>query len=443
MDIKKNYINLTYYLINLVFIFPTIVFGRTFMGLKIINFKLGEVIVGISLLLTFLFIFNKEKFIIFFGQKVYRAYILLNILVIFSILIPYTNLFNSYSYKSSSYIWLMSFIFFNKYFQFNLKISKNYIISLNMALLIVYYFSVLNFPKFLETYFLENSDKFDYLKASEILIIFVIVIYLNNRYISKFISFSFAINTILFSLFAPLIIFKSRGAALALIIFIILEIFSFRKSFKVTKSKILLVFFICPLIFLISARLVTDIGPDESQDLLTTDIIDTLLDEKNTSIDTIFSFYIIQNIDDLKAFNFLGRGRVFSSDGNINWRIQIWQDVILDSFNEFKYIYGSGYKDIIPTMNNPLYRGADGTNEYVHNYFVNIFARGGLLQLGAIMYFYYELLRTSKYKFNKKNITNYFLPLIVVSLFDSSMSSPHFPFLFFLFYGQNLIIIEE
>ena len=443
MDFKIKYLNLTYFLLNLVFIFPTIVFGRTFMGLKIINFRIGEIIVGISLFLTIFFVFNRKKIKIYFGQKVYRAYILLNIFVVIPILIPFTNLLNSYTFQSSSYIWLMSFIFFNKYFHPNLNISKKYIFSLNMSLLTVYYFSVINFPKFLATYFLKNSDKFDYLKASEILLIFVIVVYLNNRYLSKFISFSFVINTILFSLFAPLIIFKSRGAALAFFIFIIFEIFSFKKSFKFTKMNLLGVFVICPLIFMLSARLVTDVEPDESQDLTTNDIVGSLFDEKNTSINTIFSFYMIQNIDDLKSFNFINKGRLFSADGNINWRLQIWQDVILDSFDEFKYIYGSGYKEIIPAMNNPLYRGADGTNEYVHNYLINIYARGGLLQLGAILYFYYQLLKTSKYKFNKKNLLNYFLPLLVVSLFDSSMSSPQFPFLFFLFYGQNLIMIDE
>ena len=50
--------------------------------------------------------------------------------------------------------------------------------------------------------------------------------------------------------------------------------------------------------------------------------------------------YVISDIDDLKAFEFLDKGRLFSTDGNINFRLQIWQDVLLDSFEQFRYLIG-------------------------------------------------------------------------------------------------------
>ena len=75
--------------------------------------------------------------------------------------------------------------------------------------------------------------------------------------------------------------------------------------------------------------------------------------------------YVISDIDDLKAFEFLDKGRLFSTDGNINFRLQIWQDVLLDSFEQFRYLIGVGYSEKIPAMLNPWYSGIDGTNEYV------------------------------------------------------------------------------
>jgi len=136
-------------------------------------------------------------------------------------------------------------------------------------------------------------------------------------------------------------------------------------------------------------------------------------------------------------------GRIFSTDGNINWRLQIWQDVLLQSFDDFRYLFGTGYTEKIPAMNNPLYVGEDGTNEYVHNYFVNVYARGGVIQFILLIYFYLQLIKLSNHKLNNNDMLNYLTPLIVVSLFDSSMSSPHFPFIFFLYYGQILIIMNN
>ena len=92
-------------------------------------------------------------------------------------------------------------------------------------------------------------------------------------------------------------------------------------------------------------------------------------------------------------------------------------------------MYGYGYKDIIPAMTIDERKGRDGLNEHVHNFLVNIFARGGILQLIIFILFYYFL--TSK----TKNITvfSYILPLLVVCFFDASMENAHFPILFYFF----------
>ena len=47
---------------------------------------------------------------------------------------------------------------------------------------------------------------------------------------------------------------------------------------------------------------------------------------------------------------FIKDQRLFSSDVNLNWRLQIWQDVIFDINDNSKYLVGYGYKSKIPAM---------------------------------------------------------------------------------------------
>ena len=73
-----------------------------------------------------------------------------------------------------------------------------------------------------------------------------------------------------------------------------------------------------------------------------------------------------------------------SKDNTTNWRLDIWQDVFEDLNNKNLIIYGYGHNEIIPVMTDPSAPGRlgrDGLNENVHNYFVNILARGGHFNL--------------------------------------------------------------
>ena len=65
---------------------------------------------------------------------------------------------------------------------------------------------------------------------------------------------------------------------------------------------------------------------------------------------------------------------MYSEDATANWRLQIWQDIIEDLSEKELYIFGYGYEEIIPAMDDVERKGTDGTNEHVHNYFVNITA---------------------------------------------------------------------
>lgn len=442
MKKKLNKLNY-FYLFCYLFVFPTFLFARSFMGIKLVSFRIGELLVAFFLFFTIYQIIDRRKIINFFGKKLYNSFFLISFFVPLSIILKQGSLFDTYVYKSSSYIWLMSAIFFSYKFFDEIKIEKAYLYAMNILLCLSYTFSVIYFPNFLKEFFIKYSDKFDYLKASEILLLFVTVIFINNRFLPNFFKYTFEFNLLLSSIFFALFIYKSRGAALSFIIFFILEFNKFRNESKYSLGKKFILIIFCVTLFSISTLLVVDIQPDDESYVSSSEVINELLDNKNTNIQSFFSIYLIQNIDDLDSFKFLKNGRIFSTDGNINWRFQIWQDVLLQSGDNFKYLFGHGYFEKIPAMKNPLYVGEDGSNEYVHNYFINIFARGGLVQVFLFLYFYFQLIKLSNYRLDKYDLLNFLIPLIFVSLFDSSMSNPHFPFLFFLYYGQILIIMNN
>ena len=71
----------------------------------------------------------------------------------------------------------------------------------------------------------------------------------------------------------------------------------------------------------------------------------------------------------------LADGRIYSNETNIDYRLQIWQDVMVDLNIQNRVLTGYAYNEIIPAMLPPERRGWDGSNENVHNYLINIFAR--------------------------------------------------------------------
>ena len=129
------------------------------------------------------------------------------------------------------------------------------------------------------------------------------------------------------------------------------------------------------LIFAVSVVFISSVGMTyyESYEVPNEDAIEFVLDHKFSNNNWLF-LYIVD-------------GRIYSDDGNANWRLQIWQDVIHDSIQKKNYIYGIGYKDKIPAMDDPSRSGYDGTNENVHNFLINNYARGGIIHLFLTTYF--------------------------------------------------------
>jgi len=435
----KNYIrSIAIPYSSVLFFLLTLLFGRPFMGLNLFGFRVGEYLVGIAFLSSIILLSNKNLVNIFFEKNTYLITYLIFIYTFLYILINYKSIFNTYTYKYSSYIWLLSYIFLGGVLVKYLKFNFRHLIILNFTLLGTYILSAVYYPEFIINFFKIYSDKFDFLKASDILVTFVLTVFLNNRYLNKKYKYSNEYFFLLCAFFLPLFIYKSRGATIAVAIFILLEFLQIKKTINFSVPKRIFIAVICILLFYLSSYLMVD-AEVEYNEILNSDVISELLETKNTSVESFLSFYLIKNIDDLMAFNFLDDGRIFSSDGNINFRLQIWQDVLLDSFENDRIFFGVGFFEKIPVMNNGWYAGADGKNESVHNYFFNIYARGGLIHLVLFIVFYWYLFKSSKKIIGNNDLIIFSTPLLVVSMFDASMSTPHFPFLFSLCIGCILI----
>lgn len=402
------------------FIVLILLFGRSFVGIYIFGFRLGELLALLSFLGTTLLVVKNTELIDFYGKKIiYSCY-----LILVSFLISFTQsnsiITNTYTFKSSSYLWAISWLFFGYIYFKNFNFKRVHLIILNFSLIYLYVLSTVNYPNLFITFLKNYSDKWDFNKASSVMLCFVIVILLNNK-LSLLKNYSLDFFILASALYLPLILYKSRGSFIAFLLFIFIQIFENRMI--LVKSVKRYVPTIClSIIVLITSSLnvinvdVEDLVSSEFSVFGSSGVVEKLAGQKDTNVDAFFSFYSRDN-------------RIFSTDGNVNWRIQIWQDVIFDLKDQKKTLYGYGYKDIIPAMTVDERKGSDGLNEHVHNFLVNIFARGGILQLIIFILFYYFL--TSKTK--NKSVFSYILPLLIVSFFDASMENAHFPILFYFF----------
>ena len=77
----------------------------------------------------------------------------------------------------------------------------------------------------------------------------------------------------------------------------------------------------------------------------------------------------------------------------------------------------------------------DGLNENIHNYFLNIFARGGVPLFLLFIFLHVSFL--TKWRERNKNLRllNFIAPLLIASFFDVSMEGVQFPFNYYFFIG--------
>ena len=420
----KNFLK-NLFILNFIFI---VLFGRSYTGLIIFNFRLGEIIVGflilVSLIILVLYFYNKNIFENISSLALIFSLIIISFLI--SLFINNGNIFNLYSLKTSSYIWIISLFFFlylsKKYFYVDLKLDK----FLPYLLFLVYILSTIYYPEFLINIFQTFSDKFEFAKASDI---FLIYVFTN---ISNFMNFQSKFNALMYLFFSsavliPLFLFMSKGSFFPSVLFFVLVISISFEIIKRNKLKTLFIFIFSIFLFAISTyevfgnltfeKSLQSIEEEELLDLNSfADKLSNIAKEKNTTI-VFGSLYISEN-------------RIYSEELMLNWRLQIWQDIFYDAVDKNELFFGQGYNSIIRSMDVPDRKGTDGTNENVHNYFMNIFARAGFLQLFLFLGLIYFIYRYSSNQ-SKKYLLITLLCIYLTSSFDANMESVRFPFIFY------------
>jgi len=401
-------------------------FTRSIVGVYILDIRFGEILVLISFLSSLIILSFIFKDSTIFDSKVILLFKLFIVFFFVTSYVTNTDLLRPYAFRTSSYIWTISYLFVGAYLisKKNIKILKSSI----LFLFLIYLFSSGNYPEFLIDLFYKYSDKFQFIKGSEITLAYICIILLNYKLFgNNKINLSYII--IFGALFIPILLVASRGAFLGAIIFIILELF-YRKDFifKNVKFFVILIFLSTPL-FLISTLRVTDndqiaqiaSNPQQEIELALNDVV------TKKDITSVFLGFYITNY-----------GYLDSTDPTTSWRLDIWQDVFYDMKSKNILIKGYGYNEIIPVMTDPTAPGRlgwDGLNENVHNYFVNILARGGLFQLLIALCFHIYLVWYFKKRHGNYRILSFTLPLLFIASLDAAMEGVNFPIIFYSLYG--------
>lgn len=417
------------YLVFLFFV-SVFVFARSFMGIYIFGFRIGELAMGFSLLI-FIFsmvtfyssnIFNNSNKKIFF-----ITFFLISITFIVNVFI-YGNSISTYTFRSSSYIWTTGFLFFGyQFFRVN-TLSKNLIYVGIPILIYIYFFSIYGFPQTIIDFILSISDKFEPHKGSDLLIIYVTIVFVVNKlFMDK--RRGFEIFILLTSLYFPLMLFKSRASFIAFLFFSISELYYFRNNINSNYKRNLLLIFLVIFIFFQSVFFVSGSGFIKADEIEAE--VEYVATYRNDPDDEKFRlFYIAEDTLGSRTT------RIFSSDNNLNWRLQIWQDVIYDLLSKNKLILGYGYEDKIPAMLDEGRSGLDRLNENVHNYVVTLLARGGIATVILYSLLYFMLIKTYKDETKSNYFLIYLIPVLFNSLFDVAMENSHFPLIFYFFSGM-------
>lgn len=426
------------------FIFLTFLFARTFMGLSFYGIRLGEILIGTSALVLLLYTtivpLTKRKYFLNNKKLNYLLIILYSSFFILNIF-EGVSLANPSVYKVSSYIWTFGALIFGYEFisKMRFKIFNHDIILSFTGLFLIYVFSTRGISENLQNVFLNYTDKFEYPKGSDLLLAFIFIFYIFLEF-KKYSRSSLFILIFSTSLYAPLFLVKSRSGFFSLIIFILLILPKFKKKDFNLDLKLSLSFVLGIIIFLLSTSWVV------SKDISIDEEIDQELKFAITSrYSTINDNKYEEEILELKLFYF-EQGRIFSTDGNLNWRLQIWQDIFHDMSRASNLFEGYGFSILIPAMDSDQRGGEDSQNVNVHNYFIHILSRGGFLHLFLIWGIYYYLYKNFKINNESLDYKIIVLPLIFNSFFDPSMENAHYSIILYFLLGLALkkhIILKE
>ena len=422
-----NNIVASLFVINL---FGVMVFMRSFVGIYIFGIQLGKIYTGLSLLACLL-LSSKKIFFLFFNEDLNNLrkslrFVTLSFFVV--VLINRNFTFDLSSLRNSSFVWSIGY-FFIGYYLVN-RINKYYLLAASSLVLFASYFiTFINYPNFIMDFFISFGDKFQFIKAADTLLLQIVFNFLvkTMHFDTKF-EFITCLFTL--SLFLPYFFVQSRGSVLGALIYLLFNLYSYRRYIINNYFRSLILIIFSGLLFYGSSFLISGISySDEYNPESIQEVNEILIDEVVTKKDVPKGFLTFYFAD----------GRIHSYDNTTNWRLDIWQDLVEDLYKKNKILFGLGYEGIFEIMLDPTAPGRlgrDGLNENVHNYFMNIFGRGGIFQLSIFLYLYLNIYRFWKQKgYSTNSFYTLILPLLVVSSLDVTMEGVQFPLIFFSFLG--------
>ena len=409
---KSNYL----FQLLMLFLILIFVFGRAFIGISIFGFRIGELIVAFSLLLTLGAFIDSQfrKSPIKRLMKIHLGFVITFIIIT---ILTNSSFFESYTYKSSSYIWTIGYLYFGYIFFKHYKFNTFDLNTLIFVAVLVYFNEIsrrIFSPNFLVEFLTAYSDKpLQNHKGYDLIMVFIVATFIFLKKM-PYKRLTLDIFVLIAALYLPLIVWKSKGATLGFAFYVISQLIYHSDKLRKNLFRNIILLILAVLVVFISSVGMTYY---ESYEVPNEDAIEFVLDHKFSNNNWLF-LYIVD-------------GRIYSDDGNANWRLQIWQDVIHDSIQNKTYIYGVGYKDKIPAMDDPTRSGRDGQNENVHNFLINNYARGGIVHLFLTAYFFGLIL----FKRDAKDWSRliFAMPFLITSFFGASMESAHFPAVYYFF----------
>ena len=117
--------------------------------------------------LILLFVNNKNY------KSLQNSFKFLIAVFIFSSLIVKQPIFTEYIIKSSSYIWMASLIFISLLLSNFLPKDSWFFIVYMLLPFILFFTETVNYPDFLQEFFFRYSDKFDFLKGSDLALVII------------------------------------------------------------------------------------------------------------------------------------------------------------------------------------------------------------------------------------------------------------------------------
>ena len=390
------------------FIFLISVFGRNLTGLYIFNYRIGEFIIAFLFVALHVFAFIEKNSVY---KKIYIILLSIFYLKFFSVVFILDNLL---LFRFSSSIWVIAFFIIGQRVNIN---KYNFLVINFTALVVLYFLNYINYPDPIRGYFIQNSDKFDFTKPSDLFLIFAVTIFLIYKLFKlKFFILSYALLSILY---LPIFYYQSRGSLIAYIFLSTLFITDILNN-KIVINLYKIIFFLFISLLIPVSFFISNLENINTFDnVVTTNNFSINLEQKNFP-DAMF---------------YIDSPLIKSVDENINWRLSIWQNTLLDIKKSNQILFGNPINDPIPIMNHPYYKTIKLENYNLHNFLIQFFAYFGIIGTSVLVYFYYNIVKS--YINNNKivDILILILPVILVSSFDSSMESVRFPVIFYFSLG--------